>query len=124
MTVTMTHIHITPDAGLTNLISTITTVSVRCHWCPRRDTPSHPLQQDITNSFTTHQLIIVQVCRLQWFSDVISDNMYKSCSKPTTGSLCVWATVSTQPSTLYGMVKCISAFRLSNIKWQWWVSMW
>ena len=28
---------------------------------------------------------------------------------------------STQPSTLRAMVKSVSAFRLSNNKWRWWV---
>ena len=37
--------------------------------------------------------------------------------------LCILTAVprSTQPSTLRGMVKWVSAFELSNNKWQWWV---
>jgi len=42
--------------------------------------------QQFHSTSTNHSTI----CRLQWFSDDIPDNMYKSWSMPTTGSLCMF----------------------------------
>jgi len=47
----------------------------------------------------------IKPCHLQW--------LWTSPNQPTR---------STQPSTLHGMVKWVSAFGLSNNnKWRWWV---
>ena len=35
--------------------------------------------------------------------------------------VCIQPSRSTQPSTLHGMVKWVSAFELSNNKWWWWM---